>query len=127
MGLNLVGKVSLDGSGYEHGLKNLEHAVGHVTHTLKGLALEAFGIYGIEQAFQKTVEAAEKLVDTSRRLGVGIEALQEFGFAAKQNGADIEALTGFIEKLNATRINPKKFGSFAKLGITTPGKGTWAS
>jgi hypothetical protein len=123
VGLNLVGKVSLDGSGYEHGLKNIEHAVGHVTHTLKGLALEAFGIYGIEQAFQKTLEAAEKLVDTSRRLGVGIEALQEFGFAAKQNGADIDALTGFIEKLNATRINPKKFGSYAKLGIGTPGEG----
>jgi hypothetical protein len=120
MSLRLIGEVALDGSGFEAGLKKIEHSAERVGETLKGLALTAFGVYGIEQAIHKTVETAEKLVDTSRRLGVGLEALQEFGFAAKQNGADIDALTGFIEKLNSTRIDPKKFESFAKLGISQP-------
>lgn len=120
MGLRLIGEVALDGSGFEAGLHKLELGAERVGETLKGLALTAVGVYGIEQAIHKTVETAEKLVDTSRRLGVGLEALQEFGFAAKQNGADIDALTGFIEKLNSTRIDPKKFESFAKLGISQP-------
>jgi hypothetical protein len=120
MGLKLIGEVALDGSGFESGLKKLERGAERVGETLKGLALAAVGVYGIENAIHKTVETAEKLVDTSRRLGVGLEALQEFGLAAKQNGADIDALTGFIEKLNSTRIDPKKFESFAKLGISQP-------
>ena len=118
MGLELKGKVSLDGSGFEAGLKALEHAGEKAFEHLKEMAVEAFGIYAIEESVKKTVEYAEKLVDTSRRLGVGIETLQEFSFAARQNGADIDALTGFIEKLNSARIDPKKWGSFAKLGIS---------
>lgn len=120
MGLRLIGEVALDGSGFEAGLKKLEHGAEHVGEILKGLALTAFGIYGIEQAIHKTIETADKLVDTSRRLGVSLEVLQEFGYAAKQNGADIDQLTSFIEKLNSTRIDPKKFESFAKLGISQP-------
>ncbi len=118
MGLHLQGKVSLDGSGFEQGLQKVEHAAGHAVTELKNIALAAFGIYGVEAAIHGTIEAAEKLIDTSRRIGVGIEALQEFGFAARENGADIEELTKFIEKLNTARIDPKKWGSFGKLGIS---------
>lgn len=117
MALNLVGTVSLDGSGFEAGLKRIEHGAAHAGEVLKGLALSAIGIYGIEQAIHKTIETADKLVDTSRRLGVGLDALQKLGYAAEQNGASIEDLTTFIEKLNSTRIDPKHFESFAKLGI----------
>jgi len=118
MGLNLFAKVSLDGSGYEAGLKRIEAGAESVGHSLKHFALEAFGIYTVQQAVTKSIEAGERLVDLSRRLGVGIEALQEFGFAARQNGADVEALTGFIEKLNSAMLDPKKFASFEKLGIS---------
>lgn len=120
MGLRLIGEVALDGSGFEAGLNKLEHGAERVGETLKGLALAAVGVYGIENAIHKTVETADKLVDTSRRLGVSLEVLQELGYAAKQNGADIDKLTTFIEKLNSTRIDPKKFESFAKLGISQP-------
>jgi hypothetical protein len=117
VGLRLYGEVSLDGTGWESTIKKLEGAGDHLGHSLKALALEAFGIYGIEQAFQKTVETAETLVETSCRLVLSLEALQEFLFEAKHIGEDIEALTGFIEKLNSARIDPKKWGSFAKIGI----------
>lgn len=117
--LKLHGEVSLDGSGWEAGLSRIEHATERTMDVVKGLAIEAFGVYGIEQAIQKTVEYGEKIVDTSRRVGVGIESLQEFSYAAKQNGSDIEALTGFIEKLNSARIDPKKASFFQQLGISS--------
>jgi hypothetical protein len=110
MGLELRGSISLDGSGWEAGINK-------VTHSLKDLALEAAGIYTITQAITKTVELGEKLIDTSRRIGVSVEALQEFTFAARQNGSSIENLITFIERLNSARINPKKFASFEKLGL----------
>jgi len=97
MGLELRGSISLDGSGWESGINK-------VTHSLKDLALEAAGIYTITQAITKTVELGEKLIDTSRRIGVSVEALQEFTFAARQNGSSIENLITFIERLNSARI-----------------------
>src|SRR5690349_2584864 len=120
MSLSLQASVSLDGSGFEAGLNKLEHGVEKVGETLKGLAVAAFGVYGIEQAIHKTIETADKLVDTSRRLGVSLEVLQELGYAARISGADIDTLTSFLEKLNSTRLDAKKFDSFAKLHITQP-------
>jgi hypothetical protein len=111
MALNLQGKVSLDGSGFEAGIEKM-------SHKLKEFALEAFGIYTVSEAIKKTVEYADDLVDTANRLGIGTKALQEFGFAARMTGAEMEKLTGFVEKLNTSRIDPKKFGAFAKLGIS---------
>src|SRR6185369_687437 len=113
MGLELKGSVSLDGSGWEAGLNKIEHATNHI----KNVIASAFGVAAIEEAIRRTVEYGSKITDTSRRVGVSIEALQELGFAAKQSGSDLEALTNFIERLNSARINPKKFGSFEKLGL----------
>jgi len=113
MGLELKGSVSLDGSGWEAGLNKIEHATNHI----KNVIASAFGVAAIEEAIRRTVEYGSKITDTSRRVGVSIEALQELGFAAKQSGSDLEALTNFIERLNSARINPKKFASFEKLGL----------
>lgn len=122
MSLRIKGAVDLDGSGWEAGLKKIEHSADHmaehVSSHLKGMLIAAFGTAAIEQAAHRTIEYGEKVVDTARRVGIGIEALQEFGFAARQNGSDLEALTGFIERLNAARIDPKKAGFFQQLGIS---------
>lgn len=121
MGLNLIGTVSLDGSGWSAGMKQIEHATEKTAEVVKGLVVAAFGVYGIEQAIHKTIEYGEQITDMSRRVGIGIEKLQEFGFAAKMNGAQLEDLVNFIEKLNSARIDPKKMASFEKLGIGAPG------
>lgn len=117
MGLDLKGSVSLDGSGWEAGIKKMEKGADAFAHSLKHMALEAAGVYGVAEAVKKTVEYATELVETANRLGVGTEALQEFGFAARMSGSSVEALRGFVERLNTARIDPKKFGAFAKLGV----------
>lgn len=116
MALRITGQVDLDGSGWEKGLRKLDGVTEHATGHLKQLIVSAFGVGAIEEAIRRTIEFGEKIVDTSRRIGVGIEALQEFGFAARQNGSDLEALIAFIEHVNSSRSDPEKAGHFAKLG-----------
>jgi hypothetical protein len=117
MALELKAKVSLDGSGFQSGIEKMAHGAEHFSHSLKELALEAFGIVTVTEAIKKTIEQADQLVDTANRIGVGVEKLQEFGYAAKMTGAHMEDLVGFVEKLNSARVDPKKFGSFQALGL----------
>jgi hypothetical protein len=124
MGLKLVGEVSLDGSGFEAGLNKLEDAAGHFWSTLKGVALEAFGIYTIEQAFAKTVETAKELVIQSQRLSMSVEGLQVMRQAAKENNVEMEKLSKTFEAIDVAREkalkNPKGHEAkrFAQLGIS---------
>lgn len=118
MGLELRGTVALDGSGWEAGLNKLHRSTAQFAGSLKTIALQAFGLFTVGEAIKRTVEYGERLIDTSRRLGVSVETLQEFTFAARQSGSSMEALTGFIERLNSARIDPQKAASFKALGIT---------
>lgn len=126
MGLELKGAVSLDGSGFEAGLKKLEGSAEHFAEALKGVALEAFGIYTVEQAFSKTLETAKELVNESKRLGVGVERLQVLKQAAKDGGTELSALAKAFEKIDIAREKAlgnteegkKLLGRFGQLGIT---------
>src|SRR5437879_804059 len=103
MGLRLQGEVSLDGSGFEAGLKRLEGAAGQFANTLKGAAAGAFGIYGIEQAIQKTIDSARELVTESKRLGVGVEQLQVLRQAAKENNTELSQVAKAFERSDVAR------------------------
>lgn len=119
MGLKLLAEIGLDGSGFERGL----HKIGRdAAASVKNLAVQAFGIYGVEQAIAKTVETASDLVDASQRLDVTVEQLQLLRQAAKDAGSDMGALTGAFEKLDIARAkalggDKDAIAAFAKLGV----------
>lgn len=100
MGLKLMAEIGLDGSGFERGLHKMQH---EATHSIKALAVEAFGIYGIEQAIAKTVETATELVNTSKRLDVTVEQLQLLKQAAKDGGTEMGSLASAMEKIDVAR------------------------
>jgi hypothetical protein len=116
MALNLQGKVSLDGSGFEAGIERM-------SHKLKEFAVEAFGIATVSEAIRKTVEAAGDLVNMSERLGISIEQLQVLQQAAKEAGADMGDLASAFEKFDIAREKAlggdiKLQGRFGALGIS---------
>ncbi len=87
-----------------------------------GVALGAFGFAGIalaavlgtvaiatQGAFQ-AMEGAAVLTDTAERIGLGVEALQEWRYVADEAGVDTAKLEAGMEKLNGV------LGRF-KLGI----------
>lgn len=102
-----------------------------------GTALAAFGVVGLaaaaalgalaiatQGAFEAMNNAAD-LTDAADRIGVGVEALQQWRYVADEAGVDTATLESVMEKLNGT-IGKFKLGlgdgklkpAFEELGIT---------
>lgn len=80
------------------------------------------GLSGAAVAISKTIDGIDELRDSSIRLGIGVETLSAFRYAAQQTGTDIEALgRGFkiLAKNMADALNPKSSQAqvFDALGI----------
>lgn len=74
-------------------------------------------------AIKGAIDRADQLRDASIRLGIGVETLSAFGYAAQQTGTDIEELNKGLLRLsrNATAaLNPKsrQAGLFEALGVS---------
>ena len=95
--------VNADNSSAMKAMNQVKGAVGNLGNTLngslKGAIASAFGVAAIEETIRRTVDYADNIDEASSRLDVGIEKLQEWGFAAKQSGVEMEALVGFTERL----------------------------
>jgi hypothetical protein len=122
-GLSLIGQISLDGVAFERGLNRL--ATSSIAN-FRNMVLGSFGIFTIQQAFKKTMDTADELVNTSRRLGVGVEQLQVLKQAAKDSTVELSAVAKAFEKINDAReeaLSGSKEGQkllhrFAQLGIS---------
>ena len=121
--LNLKAVLSLNGSGFALGLKRAESASKQFAKEIKGEFARAFGTAAIIAYGAKVVNMADNIIDLSDRLGISTKALQEWGYAAKKSGSDIEAVTRFLEQLAVAR--EKALGgdkgsleSFSKLGVS---------
>lgn len=123
MGLNLIGKIELDGAGFERGLHK---ATDRVTEFAKAAVVTAFGFYGVEEAIKKTVEMASDLVNESKRLDVTIDQLELMRQAAKDAGSDMSAVATAMEKINDARgkimrgdpEGAKLLKDFERLGVS---------
>lgn len=72
-------------------------------------------------AIRKTTEYADTIEEASTRIGVGTKRLQEWLYAAKQNGVEIERLTSFIERLTDAAQDQEKVKLFRRMGINPQG------
>lgn len=124
--LSLIARFNLDASGFNAGIKQAESATKGLSKdlnsNLKGAIAGAFGTAAIAAAGKATLDYAGQITDLSERLGVSTDALQEFDFAARLTGTNLEAFTGFLEKLgtareNALEGNDDLIASFARLGV----------
>ncbi len=123
MALRLVGEVTLDGAGFERGLRKIGTSA---AENLKSFVVGAFGIYGVEEAIRRTTESATELVNKSKALGITVEQLQVMRQAAKDGGVEFDKLTASMSKLNAIRENILNGGKGAaaqmaallRLGVT---------
>lgn len=81
--------------------KGMETATKIATTSLLAIGAAAVGV-GIAAA-KSTVELAkmgDTIAKTSARTGIGVEALQEYSFAAERSGLSANALGGIFQKLN---------------------------
>ena len=111
MGLNLAATITLDGAQFERGMRRVGESV---SESIKGFVIGAVGIGTIEQAFARTIETADELVNTSKRLGIGVEQLQVLKQAAMDNNVEFSALAATFEKIDIARA--KALGGGADAG-----------
>lgn len=117
----LIFETGVDGTGFSRGLNSLTE---EATHSLKSLVVGAFGLYGIHQIFEKTIEKAEELVNTSKRLGEVPEQLQVMQQAAKEGGVEFDKLAAAYDRVNIAREkalagDARAKAAFARFGIGT--------
>lgn len=100
MGLRLQAFLMLDAVQFTEGLTRAKEKT---LETMKGMIIAAAGVYGLEEAFRKTIDTADELVNTSQRLSIPIEKLQILREAAKDANASIEGIPSALEKLGQYR------------------------
>lgn len=77
---------------------------------------------GLRHMVEQFTEAADQIDDTAEFLGMSREALQEWRFAASQNGLEAERLTAALQKLAASQEaadqgGKKQVKAFRDLGV----------
>ncbi len=84
--------------------------------------LGAFGVHAIAQYAEGLAEQGSQILDNSRRLGIGTDAYQALGFAAKVSGASVESMSMALlvaqDKLvDAANGSKEAAKAFSALGI----------
>lgn len=125
---NLIARLGLNTAGFETGLKRADSLATrfskNVSSSVKGHLAAAFGTGAIIAAAKNTLDYAGKIKDLSQALGVGTTALQEFDYAAGQNGATLEDFASVLKRLQIARNEALKdpagemVKSFKQLGVT---------
>jgi hypothetical protein len=105
--LSLFARLGLDATSFNVGLKRASSQTKAFSHEfnshLKSMVAGAFGVAAIEEAIRRSVEYASKVRDTAAANTISTDAVQEFGFAAKQTSARLEDFTTSLKRLAVAR------------------------
>lgn len=90
--------------GLRNAAQGVQRAMSGLASTMRSIALPgalvgAAALTGLIAMTTATVEAGGRLQDLSDRLGMSVENIQAFEFAARQSGVSAEIFTASIEKL----------------------------
>lgn len=101
--LNLKAVLGLNSSGFNLGLKQAESAAKAFSNELKGQFASAFGTAAIAAYVAHVVEAVDRLTDLSDQFEISTKVLQQWGDAARKNGADLDKVAAFFERVADAR------------------------
>lgn len=122
--LSILAKLGLDKTGFDSSLTQAGKQVNRFGSDLKGAIAGAFSVAVITAFAKRTIEAASRISDLAKQLGVSSEAMQEFDFAAKQSGASIDDIATSFKGLARARdealgdSGSKAAGAFRAMGIS---------
>jgi hypothetical protein len=120
--LNLKAMLSLNASGFQLGMKRAESQAKAFAKEIKREFVGAFGTAAMLEFSAKIIETADRLVDLSTELGVSTKTLQEWGYAAKKNGRNLDDVAKFFENIanareRALRGSDDDLRAFERLGV----------
>lgn len=114
------------------GLEPDEKSFEHGEKLLEGIkkGLEVLGVieavHEVREFIGSTVELGASLVDTSQKVGIGVESLQFFGYVATKNGSSAEGFSDAVKHLSKNIDEARQKGgetgaAFTRLGIDVNG------
>lgn len=103
--LQLTAKLGIDGRGFKAGLKEGEVAANRFAGNLKSRIAAAFSVAAVAAYAKVTAAYASKIHDMAQAHRVSTERLQEFDYAAQQNGTSLEKLVDVQKKLAKARAD----------------------
>lgn len=118
----LVATLGLDFVG--EGFEKAKEAFEALEHSIVGVgAVFAAAFVGLSAITLEVAEHAEKVGLLSEELGIGVEALQEYGYAAQLHGVDLESFGKSLQFLQknmalANEGNQQMADAFANNGIS---------
>jgi hypothetical protein len=120
---DLIIKLGLDSKGVTRGADTAVGAFNRIAKSATNFAAGFIGVGALERLSQKTVEYAGKINDLSTETGASTDALQEFDYAAEQNGAHLEDIGSALTKVAKAQVDALKGDSgkqnaFARLGVS---------
>lgn len=124
MPFGITATLGLDGRGFKAGMKEAQGITNKWAGSLKGQIAAAFTAAAIVRATKDVVQFASKVDDFSKKLGISRTAVQEWMYALKLSGGEIEQLSQAFKALSISRLdamtNPKGENAsiFEALGIT---------
>lgn len=119
MGLNLEASIGLNSAQFERGMHRVKDSV---ADSVKSFVIGAIGIGTVEEAFRRTIETADELVNSAKRLDMTVEQVQLLRQAAKDSGIEFEALANSIAKIDVARAkalggDKASLAAFGALGV----------
>jgi hypothetical protein len=108
-------------SSVKSGVKGVGDAVDSIKGKLGALAGVA-AVGGFAALIKQAIDTADQLNDLSKRTGIAVETLGGLGYAAKQNGVDLETVAKGVQKLAmnmaaAAGGNVEAGNTFAAMGF----------
>lgn len=97
-----LGRIDKSFSGLGKGVGAIKGALGGFAAGAFGGFLASFSLGAIKDAISQSLEFAGSLGEVAQSLGVGTKFLQEFRFAATQNGATLEQADTALGKFSIT-------------------------
>src|SRR5271168_1774881 len=96
-------RLGIDAKDVSRGLGLVKGEMNEFARNVRSNLIGAVGTYFTVEGLKSIVEYGEKISDLSKRLGISTDAVQVWDYALKKNGSNIEAATGFFEKLGVAR------------------------
>ena len=121
-GFELNAKLSADGTHFFNTMQRAKATGESFAATLKNHVAGAFSTAAILTAAKAMIKYGGDVADTAKKLGISTTALQEFEYAAKQNGATLDDVAAGFRGLAKARDDALagdkgKMNTFAAFGV----------
>lgn len=121
--LSLIAKLGLDKTGFDAGLNAAGKKASAFGGMLKSQLAAAFSVTAITAYAKHVIDLGSKFNDTAKKMNIGTDAVQEFAYAAKLSGTDIDTVARSFIELGRARAEALKnpggdaANAFKSLGV----------